>query len=155
MERRLPEGYYADNFRLVLDTAAERYGDLLTVAESAFYHGFTALSTPAQRLYVRLISRKGPRFRRDRLDYPEIPDLDRAVAELKNAGFADGAPEAELESLLSLLLRPELADLLCELTDLTPGAAPRADLEQWLTDKVDTAVLRRKLRDRLEVVRPL
>ncbi len=154
-ERRLPEGYYADNFRVVLDTAFERYGDLLTAEEDAFYHGFTALPTPAQRLYVRLISRKGPRFRRDRINYPEIPDLDRALAELSNAGFVDDEPDADAHSLLSLLLRPELAGLLRELTDLAPGAAPRAALEQLLVEHVEETVLSRELRARLRVVRPL
>jgi hypothetical protein len=155
VERRLPIGYYADNFRIVLGTAAERYGDLLTEAESAFYDGFTELSTPAQRLYVRLVSRKGPRFRRDRLDYPEIPDLDRALGELRDAGFADDAPDDEVDLLLSLLLRPELADLVRELTGLSPGAAPRGGLEQSLIREVETAVLRRAVRERVEVIRPL
>ncbi|MEO1088623.1 MAG: VRR-NUC domain-containing protein, partial [Acidobacteriota bacterium] len=59
-----------------------RYADLLTSPERAFIDDFRSLGEQAQRLYVRLAMRKGPVFRRDRLDYPEIEDLDAAAAAL-------------------------------------------------------------------------
>ena len=65
--RPLPEGYYLKNFETVLATVAERYDDLLRSEEVAFLDAFADLSTAARRLYVRLIVRRGPIFRRDRL----------------------------------------------------------------------------------------
>lgn len=111
----LPEGYYVDNFQTVLDTVVERYHDLLHPAERDFASDFSCLSVDARRLYVRLISRKGPTFRRDRLSYREIGDLDAAIDELADRGFLDPAPAASAAELLGLLLRPELQGLLAEL----------------------------------------
>lgn len=113
--RELPEGYYLDNFERLLATVAERYGDLLQPGEQAFAAGFAALSLPARRLYVRLLSRKGPLVRRDRLSYSEIPDLAAAAAELIAARFADAGADLPAEEHLSLLLREELVSLAGEL----------------------------------------
>jgi len=154
--RPLPEGYYADNFELVLRTAAERYEDLLRPEEDDFYRSYTDLPTPARRLYVRLISRRGPSFRRDRLAYREIPDLDTAVAELTAAGLADGAEDADLGELLALLLRPELAELARErLPEPPPTATRRDQLLAALAELPEPGAVAAELRRRLGVVRPL
>ncbi|MEM6796738.1 MAG: hypothetical protein AAF725_22385, partial [Acidobacteriota bacterium] len=101
----LPEGYYLDNFRAVLTTVLSRYDDLLSAGERAYVDDFLALPQGAQRLYVRLIMRKGPCFRLDRLRYPEIDDLGAAVAALTAAGLLDHARDEPPESLWGLLLR--------------------------------------------------
>ena len=153
-ERRLPIGYYVDNFEIVLKTATEHYDDLLSTAEWAFFHGFFALSPASKRLYVRLISRKGPLFRRDRLDYPEIPELDAAAAELVTTGFLDRGEDASVEALLALLLRPELANLLRDLSEIAAGAARKDELAGLLLETVEPSHLLRSLRERLAVLRP-
>ncbi|MEM7479773.1 MAG: VRR-NUC domain-containing protein [Acidobacteriota bacterium] len=122
--RPLPEGYYLDNFEAMLATVVERYGDLLTDPEKQFTTAFAHLSTGARRLYVRLISRKGPLFRRDRLAYREIPDLDAAMSELTGASFADDAPDSPAAERISLLLRREIEAL--AVVVLPPRAAVRA-----------------------------
>ena len=61
----------------------------------------------AQRLFVRLISRKGPHFRAAKVNYAEI-DVPAAVDELARAGFlALDAPEYA-QDYFDLLSRPEL-----------------------------------------------
>jgi hypothetical protein len=130
--RELPEGYYLDNFERLLATVAERYGDLLLAGENAFLADFARLSLPARRLYVRLLSRRGPLVRRDRLAYREIPELSAAGAELGAAGFADagsGLPPAEH---LSLLLREELISLAGELGRPLPRAVRRPEAQAAL-----------------------
>ena len=107
----LPAGYYLVNFELLLDTVVERYGDLLSAAERAFYVELRALSLAARRLYVRLLGRRGPLVRCDRLRYPEIADVDAAVDELVTTGFADRGEAAPLAAWLALPLRAELAGL--------------------------------------------
>ncbi len=156
----LPEGYYADNFELVLDTAVERYGDLLHRQELAFYRAYGALDPGARRLYVRLVSRRPALFRRDRLDYPEIADLDRAISGLLAAGFADRAEDAEPGELLRLLLRPELAEALRQLAGEPPGGGParrrrKEELVETLLAAVAESQLEAEVRRRVEVLRPL
>lgn len=103
--------YYADNFDRILDTVAARYGDLLTAAEHAFRDDLRALSLAARCLYVRLVSRVGPYFRRDDLRYEEIPDPAGAIEELAAAGLLDLAPGAEPAALLPHLLRAEIEEI--------------------------------------------
>lgn len=115
--RRLPIGYYLDNFERLLATVEGRDADLLLDEDRVVIAAFKAASLGARRLYVRLASRRGPWFRTDRLDYPEIPELDAAVAELLGCGLldrGDTTPEGRLASLdarLALLRKPELVSL--------------------------------------------
>jgi tetratricopeptide (TPR) repeat protein len=153
--RPLPEGYYADNFEIVLDTAVERYGDLLHPEELDFYRGYQDLGSGARRLYVRLISRRPELFRRDRLHYPEIPELDAAITDLLGAGFADRAEGAEPEEILGLLLRGELAGMLRDLTDLAPGSRRKEELLETLLESVEPVDLEAEVRRRIEILRPL
>ncbi len=109
--RDLPDHYYLDNFRFLLEFVSGRYRDLLTSGETVWCDDFFQLPDNAQRLYVRLIQRKGPLFRTDRLSYPEINSLDRAVGHLLDTGFADRAMEVGQREKLALLLKPELLAL--------------------------------------------
>ena len=152
--RALPEGYYVDNFEVILETVKERYADLLRDDEAAFLAGFRALPLGAKRLYVRLISRRGPAFRRDRLAYVEIPSLDEALVALEAAGFVDRAAGSEPEEVLGLLLRPELAEVAAELIpDFASTSAPKQELLGRLIGVVDPATLRRAVDERIDVVR--
>ncbi|MCG8460373.1 MAG: hypothetical protein MI919_29170, partial [Holophagales bacterium] len=107
----LEEGYYARNFEVVARTVAERYGDLLSTEEAGLIESFEGASEDAKRLFVRLASRKGPLFRRDLLDYPEIPGLDAAVGELRGLGLLDLGEGASAAELLELMRMPELRRL--------------------------------------------
>ncbi|MBN1351391.1 VRR-NUC domain-containing protein [candidate division KSB1 bacterium] len=106
--RRLPRGYYRDNFLVVLEYVIASYSDILLDEEIAFYDRFIKFSLPAQRLYVRLISRKGPLFRADKLQYQEIPDLPGAASELSAAGFLAINPQITVRELTGILTKPEL-----------------------------------------------
>lgn len=156
MARPLPAGYYVDNFRAILETVAERYGDLLSAEERDFLSGFEALSTAAQRLFVRLISRRGPLFRRDRLAYAEIPSLPEAIGELEAAGFADRADDAEPCQPLSLLLRPELAELASQLIpEQATSTLRKGELIASLADQVESDRLKTAVLERTRIVRIL
>lgn len=134
----LPDDYYLDNFRLLLNFVESRYEDLLTENEVGFIQSFVNVSEGAQRLYVRLVLRKGPLFRSDKLNYSEIVNLTLAAFELKATGLLevfcsinasseqqldltedsesqDSATEPRadgIEAFLSLLTKPELVGLL-------------------------------------------
>ena len=109
-DRRSPliEGYYAENFATLLATVVSRYGALLRPEEQAFQATFSALDRDARRLYVRLLSRKGPCIRRDRLRYDEIDDLEGALERLMNVGFVDDGEDLPPAAWLSPLVRAEL-----------------------------------------------
>jgi hypothetical protein len=154
----LAEGYYLDNFLRMLDHVVEQYRDLLAPEELAFATLVHRLSTGASRLYVRLLTRKGPLFRRDRLAYAEIPELDAAAAELLEAGLLDRGEDAPLADWLALLLREELAALAAEIGPLTAAGARqkrRPELQELLLAPPSADVVQAAVAARLEVLRPL
>lgn len=125
-EPRLATGYYLANVRFVLSWVAERYDDLLSPAERRFIDDFDQLSEAGQRLYVRLSGRVGPLIRRDAIRYPEIPDLDGALAELAEQGWVGDGASASQEQRLATLKKDELLALLAVL-DPDRKARRRAD----------------------------
>lgn len=101
----LPVGYYLDNFLAILDFIDSQYDDILNHDERSFSRSFRSLSLDARRLYVRLVTRKGPLFRSDTLRYDEIGDdaqepglrrmrdnlLNSAARQLERAGDDEAA----------------------------------------------------------------
>ena len=104
----LAPDYYLNNFRFLLDWVQERYADLLNVEEQHFVQQFYQLDHDAQCLLVRLSSRKGPLFRRDKLRYREIASLDMAAQQLLGAELLQTATPIDLELLCHSLTKPEL-----------------------------------------------
>ena len=110
----LPEKYYLDNFHFVLSHVAHLYADIINEDERTFYDDFIGLSETAKCLYVRLLSRRGDWFRRDKLAYAEIPDITAAAVELQSQRFLEiydlqsgGLPQED--DWLNLFTRQELA----------------------------------------------
>jgi VRR-NUC domain len=109
----LAPGYYLENFEAMLAEVEHRYGDLLRHGEREFLWAFRALGLDSRRLYVRLLSRRGPWFRVDRLRYTEIAA--GAERDLVTAGFAEFASAEETTARLALLVRNELLALVADL----------------------------------------
>ncbi len=110
----LAAGYYRDNFFKILDFVDHHYDDLRNDEERVFSRRFRALSHDAQCLYVRLLTRKGPFFRCDKLAYREIEDVPGAVTTLVHADLAQLNPTAPLEGVLALLNRADIVALLSD-----------------------------------------
>lgn len=104
----LAPDYYLRNFRFLVDWVSTRYADLLSADEQFFIKQFDQLDTDAQCLLVRLSSRKGPLFRRDKLNYREITSIDAAVKSLIDVGLLSAEIPINLEILSSSLTKPEL-----------------------------------------------
>ena len=104
----VPDYYYLTNFVTALRWVSARYEDLLNHDELQFIAGFPRLPLVSQALLVRLIMRKGPHFRRDKLNYPEIGNVDRAAEPLLAAGWLDGAAQLTVQELLPLLRKEEV-----------------------------------------------
>jgi hypothetical protein len=142
---KLPVGYYLDNFQAVLQDVAARYGDLLHPEERARLDAFQQLPEGAQRLYVRMLTREGPWFRPEKLDYPDIPDGPGALAALLEHGFCLGPDQAGPEALVSLLRKEELAAWLRTFSVPFARGLPRAALAQALLDGVEGSRLQAAL----------
>lgn len=101
--------YYLANFERALEWVRARYEDLLSQQEHAFLSRFQQLPQPARALLVRLLMRVGVIFRRSKVRYPEIEDLDAALCALSEAGWIDLDPEMDASQFTSVLTRDELA----------------------------------------------
>jgi hypothetical protein len=110
----LKEGYYLDNFWRMVDAVWGLYDDLFSPEEVAFVEDLRVLPLGAQRLYVRLLSRRGECFRLDRISYTEIPDLDKALASCRAVSLLGGVDELPLSSVLDSLVKTELVSLVRE-----------------------------------------
>ncbi|UCG27346.1 MAG: VRR-NUC domain-containing protein [Bacteroidales bacterium] len=107
----LSPGYYLDNFMTLIDYVKSHYKDLLHPEELAFTDDFKSLDQDARRLYVRLITRKGPCFRKDKIVYREIDNLEESLTELRNRNFILLNPREDLEAALHTITKPELAGM--------------------------------------------
>ncbi|PUA30754.1 MAG: hypothetical protein B0W54_09935 [Cellvibrio sp. 79] len=129
----LAPDYYLNNFSFLVAWVQERYQDLLNDDEQAFLQRFNGLEHDAQCLLVRLSSRKGPLFRRDKLDYAEIPNLDFSAQQLIETGLLQRDVPVSLETLANALTKPELLTLFC-----TPLAGLKQARKEILIQQLHT-----------------
>ena len=104
----LPLGYYRDNFLYLIDFVRAHYDDVLSPTEKAYHDQFNRLSLDAQRLYVRLISRKGPFLRSDKLEYAEIENTPAVLSDLESREFIIRNSDAANEVWLQMATKTEL-----------------------------------------------
>ncbi|WP_250463720.1 VRR-NUC domain-containing protein [Microbulbifer litoralis] len=110
----LAPDYYLTNFRALVEFVVARYEPLMSDGEKQFYQSFCALDADSQRLYVRLLSRKGvpssagALFRLRKLAYAEIADLPLAAERLHGAGLLQHNPALPLAEYLPLFSKAEL-----------------------------------------------
>jgi len=132
----MEDPYYLVNFQSVLEDVRARCGDLLLPEEAARLEAFLRLPGDARRLYVRMLTRKGPWFRPGALAYPEIGP--GALEALAAGGFLAGPEEASPADLAALLRKADLEALLA-------GAGlpfRRTEARAALAERVPEAVLR-------------
>ncbi|WP_207004052.1 VRR-NUC domain-containing protein [Trinickia mobilis] len=103
--------YYLLNFERALAWVAERYGDLFSTGERAFFEAFAALPQGARALLVRMLMRKGTLFRASRLSYEEIGCPLAAAQPLIELGWLDSEPLLTLDELFALATRPEVLQM--------------------------------------------
>lgn len=106
----LPEGYYLDNFVFLLEFVRDRYHSLLTQSELQLINQFFAADESAQKLYVRMANRKGEYFRKDKLSYDEIPDIDSSLSSLELLQLSERVVP-DIEAALPLCRKEELQQL--------------------------------------------
>ncbi|WP_051685957.1 exonuclease domain-containing protein [Rheinheimera texasensis] len=137
----LPPDYYLKHFAEFLLRIEAQYAGLLGAVELQFIADFRALQPDAQRLWLRMLSRKGRVFALTDLQYSEISDQRAATMQLLNSGFAARpAQEADLANWLLKANKQQLTDLLQVglaqglLAQLPKKSADKATLQQAVTD---------------------
>jgi hypothetical protein len=78
----LAPAYYLDDFIAVIEGVRARYGKMLTPEENSYLAKLDSLSRPAKQLFTRVVNRRGPFFRVEKIIYPEIANIDEALMEL-------------------------------------------------------------------------
>ena len=116
-----PEDYYQNNCLNLFGYVLERYGDLLAPNEANLLQQYLTASDDAQRLLARLLTRRGPLFRLDKLTYKEIGSIDDAVTELSRREMLAVNPAAPSDQWLALLKKEELLDFLVKLSPSKKG----------------------------------
>lgn len=103
-----PPDYYRNNLLRLARFVMAEHADLLMPEDERCLSAILNADNPAQRLFARLITRKGPLLRVDRLNYAEVADPAAALQALADAGLVQMNLEAPAEALLALLTRAEL-----------------------------------------------
>ena len=81
--QEISQTYYRDHFWQVVDCVVQRHGFLLAKNEIAYIDTLRNLSLDAVSLYIRMVNRKGPYFRVNKLEYADITCLKTAITELQ------------------------------------------------------------------------
>ncbi|MCG8671915.1 MAG: hypothetical protein MI867_21100, partial [Pseudomonadales bacterium] len=143
--QELPQGYHLDNFLVLIQDISNRYHDLLSQEENSWIENFLELSQNAQSLLVRLIMRKGPFFRCDKLKYEDIKDLITTQKELAEKQFIKINDSIPIESLLALCLKAELASTYTYLFDSKASQAKNQLVEELLNETREDSKLQEKI----------
>lgn len=133
----LTSDYYVTHFFQLTDFVEQTYRDLLSASELSWYKSLQSASIDAQRLYIRLLTRRRSIYRLSRLGYPEIGDISHAGRELAQRGLAHCDEPQQLAILLSSFTKPQILDIL-DLQDRR--AMSRADLVAYI-EHLDSATL--------------
>ncbi|MCD2167464.1 VRR-NUC domain-containing protein [Comamonas koreensis] len=126
--------YYLHNFERALQWLGQRYGDVLDAQEQQFLADFAQAPMQSQALMVRMLMRRGPWFRADKLVYDEIPDVHAAAQPLLALGWIDADADMALAELFALHTKPELLQIFANagLARSLRKADMLAQLAQWV-----------------------
>ena len=123
--------YYWQNFNTILRWVRHHHDTLLDEETRLTLARYELLNTDAQKLWIRLSSRRGQQFRGDALSYSEI-NLDRALAALEREGWLNVYHKIDSPEGLELLKRAELLQLARENGCTLSASAKKADILEAL-----------------------
>lgn len=104
--------YYLTNLEHLLEWVEAHHSHLIDASTRTFAERFRRLPVAAKRLYVRLLMRRGPLFRIDRLRYPEVGPSWPAVLTLCLGGLGSLSGAAGWRERIVLLRNDELGERL-------------------------------------------
>ena len=110
-QRPPPEDYYQNNCATLFRHVLACDGALLGESQRQSLGRFLQASDDAQRLFARLLTRKGPIVRVDSLQYPEVGNLVAAIDELVALQLLTHNAPVAADVLLDKLRKAELLEL--------------------------------------------
>lgn len=96
----LPPDYMRSHFAEFLQRVSKLYQPLFDAATTDWIASYHGLSVEAQRLWLRMLSRKGLVFALADLQYAEVTDQAAAVQALTTAGFISPAQTAQTQAVI-------------------------------------------------------
>lgn len=135
----LPTFYYHQHFVELLDFVDTHYAHVLLDEHCSYLRDFRRLSVDAQRLYVRLVNRKGRVFSSKNLRYPELGELSNLVAELRADAWLGDPEPAHRDEMLGFLTRDEIYGYLLPRFAGISRSLRKAQLVAFAIENVDPA----------------
>ena len=105
------DDYYANSVCQLLRFVVDRYSDLLNKKELRFSTSVLDLSADAQRLYARILSRRGPIFLVAQFEYREVKDVASAFEELERNKLIKRNADVPAELLCQKLTLTQLREV--------------------------------------------
>ncbi|KAJ3035101.1 hypothetical protein HDV00_004323 [Rhizophlyctis rosea] len=103
---------YLDQMSLIIDAVQKDESHLLDEKDQSIINAYLSLPNESKEVYFKLLNNRTFKYERvDKLNYPFIESLERAIQFLKSAGFLDDAGPESIDEWMSLLRRDELVDL--------------------------------------------
>ena len=127
-QKDLPTFYYHEHFLEMLAFVGAHYDALLAPEHRRLIRAFRDLGVDEQRLYVRLVNRKGRVFDAGKLRYPELGPTAPLVESLAHSGWLTKPGAEHYAAVLRFLKRAEIVDVLSALTGGVSRATKKAEL---------------------------
>jgi len=128
MPATLPNKYYLTHAYELFNFIQQHCEHLLDADHQHYLRNFEKLSTDAQCMLVRFLSRKPQLLKRESLQYAEIDNPDSAIVELQNHGYISPVNAKHWPLLAELLTKQQLFQCLSwTLPELKP-ATPKSNL---------------------------
>ncbi len=125
-QQAAPEDYYQNNFIEIFHFVVDHYDQIMPKALSISLASFLGASSDAQRLFCRLLTRKGPHFFEQKLVYAEVSDKAKALPELAFSGLIGRNTSIRADWLLNHLTKADLLSLFPQV-NILPGS-PKVEL---------------------------
>lgn len=135
-QKDLPTFYYHEHFLEMLAFVSTHYDALLAPEHRRLIAAFRELDVDEQRLYVRLVNRKGQVFDAAKLRYPELGPAAPLVESLAARGWIVRPGAEHYAAVLRFLKRAEIVDVLSQLTGGVSRATKKAELVTLALDHV-------------------
>ncbi len=127
-QKELPTFYYHAHFLEMLGFVVEQYEHVLAEVHRQVVRDFRRLTQDEQRLYVRLVNRKGRVFDAGKLRYPELGDMRPLLAALRAKGWLHPPGPEHYEAVLRFLTRTEILDTVAGIKSGISRSLKKAEL---------------------------
>ena len=126
-----PDDYYQNNFIEVFDFVLTHHQSLLPTELARALNQFLLADDDAQRLFARLLTRKGPIFFDHTLDYREVSNAHKALDNLADRRLILRCGPVPADGLLSQLKKDDLLTLFSS-SGPNQRAAPKDTVKNWI-----------------------